>query len=132
MNLNGNATHVCSYSFDNYFAISFKNGKVELFKILKNNDLKRVAKIILCDEEISSVHFLLGPKCIAASYPTGRFYFLDVSLQYSATQKKRIGMFLVGTFCYSAMCTKSILQKSASTIQLKDLLTSHEIFTNSP
>ncbi|VVC45646.1 Hypothetical protein CINCED_3A007876 [Cinara cedri] len=80
MNLTGIATHISSYPFDNYFTISFKNGKVELFKTLKNNDLKRIAKMVLCDEEISSVHFLRGPKCIAASFPTGRFYFIDIVL----------------------------------------------------
>ncbi|VVC42480.1 WD40/YVTN repeat-like-containing domain,WD40-repeat-containing domain [Cinara cedri] len=80
VNLSGIATHISSYPFDSYFAISFKNGKVEIFKTLKNNELKRIAKIVLCDEEISSVHFLLGPKCIAASFSIGRFYYIDIVL----------------------------------------------------
>lgn len=78
--LSGITTYMSSYPFDNYFAITFKNGKVELFKTLNNNELKHVAKMVLCDEEISSVHFLLGPKCIAASFLTGRFYYVNVSL----------------------------------------------------
>lgn len=83
MKLSGIATHVCSNPFYNYVAISFENGKVELFNTDPNvNDLKLIAKLVICDEELSSVKFLFdGQKCILASFPTGRFYFVNVSLQ---------------------------------------------------
>lgn len=82
MKLSGIATHVCSNPFYNYVTISFETGKVELIRIDPNvNDLKLVAKLVICDEELSSVHFLFdGQKCIVASFPTGQFYLIDVSI----------------------------------------------------
>lgn len=72
-----------SNPFYYYIAISFKNGKVELLSTdPKVNSLEQIAKIILCDDELSSVIFFSdGNECIVTSFPTGRFYFINVSFQ---------------------------------------------------
>lgn len=72
---------MCSNPFYFYVAVSFKNGKVELLKTdPKINDLENIAKIVLCDEELSLMKFFPdGNECIVTSFPTGRFYRINVS-----------------------------------------------------
>lgn len=81
MELNGIATNVCSNPLYYYVAVSFKNGKLELLKTDPNeSDVELVSKIVLCDEELSCVHFFRdGKECLAINFPTGRFYHIGVS-----------------------------------------------------
>lgn len=83
MKLSGIATNVSSNPVYYYIAISFNNGKVELLKTdPKVNRLDPIAKIVLCDDELSSVKFFPdGNECIVTSFPTGRLYLISVSLQ---------------------------------------------------
>lgn len=82
MKLNGVVTNVCSNPLYNYIAISFKNGKVELLKTdQKANSFEHIAKLVLCDEELSSLRFFSDAKeCIVTSFPSGQFYHISVSI----------------------------------------------------
>lgn len=76
--LNGVATNLCSNPLFNYIAVSFENGKVELLKT--DPKVEHISKIVLCDEELSSVNFFSnGKDCIVTSFPTGHFYRINVS-----------------------------------------------------
>jgi len=81
MKLNGTATDLCSNPFYYYIAITFKNGKMELLRTVpKVNEIECIAKIVLCDEDLSSVKFFSdGNICSVTSFPTGRFYYINVS-----------------------------------------------------
>lgn len=83
MKLNGSAANMCSNPLYCYIAISFKNGKVELLETNPNlNSLNYITKLVLCDEEISSVNFFSdGKLSIMSSFPTGRLYLVSVSEQ---------------------------------------------------
>lgn len=81
MKLNGTATDLCSNPFYHYIAITFKNGKMELLRTVpKVNKIECIAKIVLCDEDLSSIKFFSGGNiCNVTSFPTGRFYYISVS-----------------------------------------------------
>lgn len=83
MKLSGYTTHLCSNPIYYYVAVSFKSGKIELLKSdPKTNYLELIAKLVLCDEELSSVLFFRdGENCIVNSFPSGRFYYVSVSKQ---------------------------------------------------
>lgn len=74
---------MCSNPLYYYIAISFKNGKVELLGTDFNlNSLDCIAKLLLCDEEISSVNFFSdGKQSVMSSFPTGRLFLVSVSEQ---------------------------------------------------
>lgn len=76
---------MCSNPYYSYIVILFKCGKLELLRSNpKVNDLEYISKIVLCDEELSTVHFLFeGKKCIVISFSTGRFYYISVSKNLS-------------------------------------------------
>lgn len=79
--LNGIATHLSSNPLYCYVAIVFENGKVELLRTdPKVNGLGHVAKLVLCDEVLSTVKFFFdGKRCVVTGFPTGRFYYISVS-----------------------------------------------------
>lgn len=81
MVLNGIATYLCSNPFYHYICITFKNGKMELLKTdPKINEIECITKIVLCDEDLSSVKFFSdGNTCNVTSFPTGRFFYISVS-----------------------------------------------------
>lgn len=84
MQLNGPAIGLCSNPLYGYIIISFENGKLELLSAAESevNVIEQISKIVLCDEELSSVRFFSdGEQCIVASFPTGQFYRLNVSAQ---------------------------------------------------
>jgi len=62
-------------------AVPFENGKVELWKTDPGaNDLEKISKLVLCDDELSSVKFFAnGNHCIVTSFPAGRFFHVNVS-----------------------------------------------------
>jgi len=72
---------LCSNPFYNYIGITFKNGKMEILRTdPKFNEIEWITKIVLCDEELSTVKFFSnGNTCIATSFPTGRFFYVSVS-----------------------------------------------------
>lgn len=46
----------------------------------KVNEIECIAKVVLCDEDLSSVKFFSdGNICGVTSFPTGRFYYIRVS-----------------------------------------------------
>lgn len=94
MKLNGVVTNVCSNPLYSYIAVSFKNGKVELLIAdPKANGLEHVAKIVLCDEELSSVRFFFDAKeCVATSFPSGRFYHISVSILLTTDAVDRVSI----------------------------------------
>lgn len=71
---------MCSNPVYFYVTIPFKNGKVELLKTdPKVNNIENIAKIVLCDEELSLVNFFPdGNECVVTSFPTGQFYYINV------------------------------------------------------
>lgn len=78
MKLDGFVTNLCSNPLFGYIVVSFDSGKVELLKTDPN--VEHICKIVLCDEEMSSVDFFSdGRECIVTSFPTGRFYRVNVS-----------------------------------------------------
>lgn len=81
MQLNGPAIGLCSNPLYGYIVVSFENGKLELLSANSEiNVIEQISKIVLCDEELSSVRFFSdGEQCIVASFPTGKFYRLNVS-----------------------------------------------------
>jgi len=80
MKLNGTATFLCSNPFYNYIGITFKNGIMEFLRtdpII--NEIEWIAKIVLCDEDLSSVKFFSdGKTCCVTSFSTGRFFYISV------------------------------------------------------
>lgn len=83
MQLNGPAIGLCSNPLYGYIVISFENGKLELMSADSElNVIEQISKIVLCDEEVSSVRFFSdGEQCIVASFPARQFYRLRVSAQ---------------------------------------------------
>lgn len=75
------ATNVCSNPVHHYVAVPFANGKVELWKTdPRANDLEEISKLVLCDDELSSVKFFAdGNHCVVSSCSTGRFFYVNVS-----------------------------------------------------
>lgn len=50
------------------------------------NELKLISKLVLCDDELSSVNFFSnGEECIVTSFLTGQFFYISVSLQCSSS-----------------------------------------------
>lgn len=72
---------MCSNPVYYYVAVPFENGKVELWKTdPRTNDLEEISKLVLCDDELSSVKFFAnGNKCVVTSFSTGRFFYVNVS-----------------------------------------------------
>lgn len=72
---------MCSNPCYNYITVSFDNGNVELLNFDSNqNQFKYISKMVMCDEELSSVKFFEnGDECIVSSYPTGLFFYVHVS-----------------------------------------------------
>lgn len=54
---------------------------MELLKTDPNeSDIELIAKIVLCDDELSSVNFFRdGKELLVTYFPTGRFYHIEVS-----------------------------------------------------
>ncbi|XP_016656351.2 cilia- and flagella-associated protein 43 [Acyrthosiphon pisum] len=99
MKLNGTATDLCSNPFYYYIAITFKNGKMELLRTVpKVNEIECIAKIVLCDEDLSSVKFFSdGNICSVTSFPTGRFYYISITLgqQCTVLREHHLGKYVV-------------------------------------
>lgn len=105
--LEGTATHLCSNPVHPYLAVSFENGKVELLTYdTKTNELKVISKMVLCDEQISSVNFFSdGEKCIAASVPTGTFFCVHVSYAACGSVESTIDVFIATHSEFKSLCT---------------------------
>ncbi|XP_060835447.1 cilia- and flagella-associated protein 43 isoform X1 [Rhopalosiphum padi] len=99
MKLNGTATDLCSNPFYHYIAITFKNGKMELLRTVpKVNKIECIAKIVLCDEDLSSIKFFSdGNICNVTSFPTGRFYYISITLgqKCAVLRKHQLGKHVI-------------------------------------
>lgn len=107
-NLDGKATHLCSNPVYSYLAVSFENGKVELLWCdAETNELKVISKIVLCDEEISSVNFFSnGEQCVAASVPTGTFFCVHVSYAAGDSVESTTNVIFIATRSeFTSLCT---------------------------
>ncbi|XP_060871614.1 cilia- and flagella-associated protein 43 isoform X4 [Metopolophium dirhodum] len=102
MKLNGTATDLCSNPFYYYIAITFKNGKMELLRTVpKANEIECIARIVLCDEDLSSVKFFSdGNICSVTSFPTGRFYYISITLGQKCTvlREHHLGKYVIDIY----------------------------------
>ncbi|XP_050530954.1 cilia- and flagella-associated protein 43 isoform X2 [Daktulosphaira vitifoliae] len=65
-----------------YVAVTFTNGKIELIDVNPyTNSLKNITKMVLCNQELSSVVFFPDSQnCIASVYSTGWLFNIKINL----------------------------------------------------
>ncbi|XP_050433883.1 cilia- and flagella-associated protein 43 [Adelges cooleyi] len=87
IDLDSHSTSINANPLYHYVAVTFNNGKIELRNADSTDDsLNLIAKMVLCDEELSAIKFFPnGQNCIAVVYSTGWFFHIQVILGQSCT-----------------------------------------------